>query len=254
MAGGIAAALLTLLAAAQPQGGTERWWDDLERLDPRDPMAYFELGEEVADVADTDTLRALAQRLHALAGVLDPERLGRSACLALADLEAQPSERRRLLAMATLLGEGQVLGPPSPDAGPGPDDQAAVLALLEALSHYRRGQGAKTLSTLKTPGAMELLERSSRFIPGGAERLLEDCKHYRGQLRPGLSDRDRVRMLRMETALLAGSERPWSTALLIDGGDPLVEVDPDAIVDTLGIDASHPYFRGGRWVSGGDRR
>jgi hypothetical protein len=55
-------------------------------------------------------------------------------------------------------------------------------------------------------------------------------------------------MLRLETALLAGSDRPWSSALLYGEGRPLIEVDPARLEETLGVDGSRPLYRAGRWV------
>ena len=66
---------------------------------------YFELAEEIADAAKNDEERQLARHVFALAGALDPRHLGRSACLALAQLEDQPTARARLLALASLLSQ-----------------------------------------------------------------------------------------------------------------------------------------------------
>ena len=95
-------------------------------------------------------------------------------------------------------------------------------------------------------------QRCGRLLPGGTHRFLEDCKLYRGSLRPNVSDGQLVRMLRLEVGLLAGDVRPWSSDLLLGAGAPLIEVDPDRITDTLGTDGTRPLYRRGWWVGAGD--
>jgi hypothetical protein len=240
--------LVTAPSATPPEPGA--WTARLESLRPEEPMAYFELAEEIADVATSADDQALARRLFGLAGALAPKPLGRSSALALADLAEDEAARRRLLALALLLG-GADMRPPAPAAAPlgiaAPPE--AAMALVEAFSAYRRGRGAQAQSALRKPGAMELLEACDRFLPGGTRRFLEDCKLYRGQLRPSLSSEDIDRMLRLEVALLAGAERPWSSELLLTRGSVLVEVDPSDLEIEFGVDGSRPYYRGSRWVS-----
>jgi hypothetical protein len=253
-----AAALLVVApgaARAPSAAGIEDLTQRLEALRPQHAMAYFELAEEVADVADDEDMRALARRLFGLAGVLDAEHLGRSACLALADMEENELARRRLLALAALLGGGGLAqaAPAEAVAGGGEaPSRTAVLAVTEAFSLYRRGRGSQAMTVLDKPGAMELLRALDPQLPGGANRFLEDCRHYRGQLRPSLSEGDLTRMLRLEIALLAGIERPWSSELLLGRGRPLVEVDPDRLEEALGVNAARSIYRNGRWVPAGD--
>jgi hypothetical protein len=251
---GLVCLLLIGLAAASPSPRRDAagpWTDRLEALRPGVPTAYFELAEEVADQADDDAERSLARHLFALAGVLDRERLGRSACLALADLAEGEHDRRRLLALASLLGRGGIGQTSLTLAGAGMSEApapTAVLALTEAFSQYRRGRGSQALAALRQPGAMDLLRACDPYLPGGANRFLEECRSFRGRVRPSLSQADEIRMLRLEMALLAGSDRPWSSALLYGRGQPLIEVDPDRLEETLGVDGSHPLYRNGRWV------
>jgi hypothetical protein len=251
----VGASLVTACFVAEgrmrPQSPAPDWTDRLEALSPALPMAYFELAEEIADVAEDESQRALARRLFALAGLLDRDGLGRSACVALADMAEDELHRRRLLALASLLGGGGIGQAASAPLGAGmgeAPDPAAVLALTEAFSYYRRGRGPQAMAALRTPGAMELLTSCEQYLRGGADRFLEECGRYRGQLRPGLSDGDEVRMLRLEVALLAGAERPWSSDLLYGRGQPLIEVDPDRLEETFGVDASRPLYCAGRWV------
>ncbi len=227
----------------------DRWHVRLAALVPTDPFAYFELAEEMADDPADQTERDLARYLFGLAGALDPPGLGRSASLALADMEDREYVKRRLLALATLLDErGGVAGWGQPAPATRISASAAV-AVGEALSHYRRGHGPRALAVLKKPGATALLESVGGVLRGGARRFIEDCKLYRGQRRPMIADDDLHRMLQLEAAVLAGADRAWSGELLLRGGRPLVEVDPDNLQQTLGADASRPYYRRGRWVA-----
>jgi hypothetical protein len=193
-----------------------------------------------------------------LAGALEPERLGRSACLALADIEENPQAKRRLLALAALLPGFAGAGGFNSSGVMGNLDgsrnaevtwsAAAALAVTEALSFYRRGDGTRAMSALKTPGADALLQQYGRLLPGGYPRFIEDCKLYRGQQSPTLSSADIIRMLRLEAAILAGGQRTWSSELLLSNGAPLIEVDPLHLEESLGVDVTRPLFRKGRWV------
>jgi hypothetical protein len=249
MSGAGFVATVTVLLAAAAGSGEGPWELRLEALSPADPMAYFELAEEVADAASDQRQTALARHLFGLAGALDPQRLGRSACLAVADLEPDGHSRRRLLALAALLDRrpgGLVARQP----GAAPEIQLeTALAVSEAISHYRKGDGTKALKLLERPGAVELLEAWGEVaFRGGAARFAEDCRLYRGARRPTLADRDLVLMIRFEAAILAGINRSWSSDLLLTEGQPLIEVDPDRIEEALGVDGSRPCYRDGRWV------
>jgi hypothetical protein len=232
---------------AEAAAAAARWTPRLEALRPDKPMAYFDLAEEMDDAATTSWERARARELFALAGVLDPDRLGGSACLALADLETDDLLRRRLRGMAPLLGQHDAAGLlPSPEPTLELQGDAAV-ALSESLSDFRQGLGGRALARLQQPEVMKLLRQCDAALPGGADRVLEDCKRYRGGLSPMLSDTDVTNLLRLELALLAGADRPWSSELLLTEGRPLIEADPDRLEQLLGVDARAAYFRGGRW-------
>ncbi len=241
-------------ALAQPLVAQQatRWEAQLEALQPQEPMRYFELAEEIADAATTPAERQLAQHLFALAGLLDRDRLARSACLALADMETDELAKRRLLAMAMLLGDDHLLtaaGTHGLLGGNQSIPDSARLSLANALSHYRKGQGAQALRVLEEPGVMNLLQAHERLVPGGAARFVEDCRVYKGTTRPILSAGDVTRLLRFEVALLAGDDRSWSSDLLLTETRPLIEVDPSQLEITLNVDASRPLYRSGRWVS-----
>ncbi len=234
-----------LSSATQPS--TTPWETRLESLDPGDPLGYFELAEEVADEADDDTGRGLARHLFALAASLDPPRLGRSVCLALADLETEDLAKRRLLALASLLDERVGRSSREQVGGAPPYETSAALAVADALAYYRAGRGGRALARLRTPGAMDVLEAYGTVFRGGATRFVEDCQLYRAHRKPPVSESDLLRMLRFEAALLAGDNRTWSGDLLLAGGRPLIEVDPNRLQESLGVDVTRPCYRDGQW-------
>lgn len=224
------------------------WSEQLETLRPSDPIAYLELAEDIADQAADESDLDLARRLFSLAGLLDTPRLGRSACLALAEMEPQEHLRNRLLAMASLLGGESGQSGFSGLAEAKTYSPSTVLSVAEAFSLYRRGLGSRALSKLRAPGAMELLVSVDHLIRGGSQRFLEDCKSYNGQNKPPVSEFQLTNMLRLELALLAGETRSWSSELLLSDGSPLIEIDPNRLEETFGIDPNLNIFRNGRWV------
>src|SRR5262245_15716404 len=181
-------ALLWAICSLMLAGLAPPWDARLEALRPSQPMAYFELAEEISDTARTAQEQEVARHLFAMAGALDPVHLGRSACLALADLEENALVKRRLTALASLLGPSQSGGGGGTASSNGPElGGAAALAASEALGHYRRGRGAQALSALRKPGATDLLRYFERMLPGGLDRFIEDCKVYTAQTKPTLS-------------------------------------------------------------------
>lgn len=250
------ASLIVLGATARPtvMGSLDQdplnvdWSARLEALRPESPLGYFELAEEVADQALGDGQIVLANRLFALSAVLDTSRFGRSACLAMADLEPRPHVRRRLLAMASLLASASnravLLRPTSRDSL----DADAALHVVEAFSYYRRGLGRRAQKSLQKPGAMDLLETLDPLLQNGTQRFLEDCKLYEGKGRPSLSESILARMLRLEQALLSGDDRSWSAELLLKSGAPLIEIDIQRIDSMLDVNADRCVYRDGRWI------
>ena len=238
------------------------WSARLTALTPVRPLEYLELGEEVADAATSIDERDLARRLVGLAGALAPKELGRSAALALASLAEEDRQRRTLLALASLLDSaeaaGGVGGPPGVDAAVGgvtPATEHAV-ALSEAFSHLRRGQGARASSAVRTPEVQVLLDRYGGRLPGGPTRFAEDARAFRTGVRPSFGGPQLHAMLEVEEAVLSAAVPPnearatqWSTALVETDGAPLLEVDVAKLETVLGVDPTRPYWRKGEWKS-----
>lgn len=236
----------------------------LNALRPQQPMAYFELAEDMADAAgDDESMRDLARYLFGLAGVLDPDRLGRSAALALADMTDNAESRRRLLALASILDQRghSILLTMQPHTDHTRDvdfDTAAIMTFLEAIGEYRWGRGARAMSTLRREGMDEILAFYVAPLRVTASEIHDAIRTYRtGQNRPPISTDELDAMHRMELAMLTGPHavirRPWSADLMLTQDRPLIEVDPDRLDMSFGVDASRPYYRGalhdGHWTS-----
>jgi len=254
--------MLSLLAmhvafapAAQSDGDApaawKPWQTQLEALSPNNPLAYIELAEDMLDAAESaemrtgNELRLLAQQLIALAGSIDSSGLGRSACLALAELSTDKFDRERFSALANLLPSRDVLSTWSPSARDEPISPSVALALSEALGYYRQGYGNRALSTLQRQDTEKVLARFGHLLPGGPQRFLEDCKHYVNAKKPPLFESDITRLLSLEAALLSNTERSWAGEMLLTGGTPLIEIDPDQLDEMLDVDVTRPYFVNG---------
>ncbi len=248
-----AASLALAPMPAPAPGAAPDWSTRLTALTPARPIDYLTLGEEVADAATTAEERELARHLFGLAGALAPTELGRSSALAQASLTQDPRQRRTLHALASLLNASDDAGGTNEVGRVRPAPQHAV-ALSEAFSQLRRGQGPRALSLLKTAEVAGLLEEYGPRLPGGSERFREDCKIYKGGLRPSYPDSQRLTMLEIEKALLGAAvlatERPstsWSSALVETGGAPLLEVDTAKLDVAFGVDPGRPLWRTGQW-------
>jgi hypothetical protein len=252
-------ALLPIFAAAQDRGASSDeawrpWAQQLAALKPTDAEAYIYLAEELLDASlsmDTrsaNELQQLARHLFGLAGALDPAGTGRSACLALADFTSDPRERERFLALAGLLPGRDVLATWTQQKERTTVSPTEALVFSEALGYFRNGQGNRALSLLQRETSVAALESLGHLLPGGAERFLEDCRHYTNGRKPTLFEAGVARMLVLEAALLAGTERSWSGEVLLSAASPLVEIDPDRLDEMLGVDAARPYFVDGTFV------
>jgi hypothetical protein len=237
-------ALVALASLALATAPASRWDERLARLDPVRPMDYLELGEEVAERAESDDERRLARQLFGLAGALDTQRLGRSAMLALAQFASTPEERARALAAAELAGgRGAAIRRTMADP-------AALEALARAVSFHRRGEGRKALNALKQDGADALLDQVGDALAGGADVFRAECKSMKPGS-PSMLDEDAIsRGLYLELALRAGELRGAGLDLFLEGDAPLIEIDLADPMGTWGVDPSRPWWRNGAWSGG----
>jgi hypothetical protein len=258
------------------------WADDLARLDPSRPGAYFELGERIADRAEHPIHFDTARTLFVLAFELDrgarqSQGWAVSACLALADMETLARDREWLLALARAMDRsGTTAAAASEDR---PPLQTAFLAAT-ALGLARSGEGdqarrllarddvrgllksyERLLSPLGYAGGLSVLEAQLRHWPCrecGNQRIVRRalggqvtsrlCGTCGGNPGPALTPEQRAAHLRFESHLLRGIHRSWSAQIVADTGVPLRDPDPEELAPTYRVDPTRPYWRHGTWT------
>ncbi|MFA6044988.1 MAG: hypothetical protein WC718_08395 [Phycisphaerales bacterium] len=258
-----------------------RFHDRLTALTPDNALAYFQLGEEVAEAAQSRADTDLATTLFVLAATLDVDRGGHvasSACFALADVATSDRDRRWLVSTARLLSPQAV--PPTWTRRPEtPADDSASVQLATFLGLVRSGDGVQARQLLDKPGVERLLESYDRLLvrlgvsngASGLEREAQrwpcpDCGNERVQKRgravnqprlcvncagtpgPALTNSELIGHLRFESWLLDGAQRSWAAQVAADSGAPLIEASPDGISQLFGIDPARVYWRDGEWL------
>ena len=218
----------------------------LERLDPNDPQAYFELAEDLAEGVRGRPDVAVARRLFGLAGRLDPEKYAASAALALASLESDSSEATKLRAAATLLPGG---GGMNAVRRGGRVDPEMALSISTAFGAFSSGRPSPLRRLLADRSVRRILESWDDVLPGGVDWLQAAADD-----RPGsrtLALKERLLMIHLELSLLERGHPDWSTLLAIEGDPPLLEVDSSRLEKML-LDEERlrPLRRDGRWVEG----
>jgi len=286
--GFVAAGLFAIGGAgrmSQPGAGVDaKLAARLADLRPENPEAYFLLAEEVADVAvDADEIK-LASSLYALAFELDrqPGRAGElaaSAVLGLAAIERLDRDKRWLISLAGAIDRRY--GMPDWNVGVSASitDELAYDAAT-VLGQARAGEGRDARRLMDKPGVTETLRRYERLIgstgeTGALSRLdkymqgwpcpecgnsrtvtkmsergpeLRLCGTCGGNPGPKLSEEEMIAQLRFEAVLLNGIQRSWSAQMVVDLGATLRDPDPEELGKSYGVEASRPYWRGGRWV------
>ncbi|HED54512.1 MAG TPA: hypothetical protein ENJ00_09990 [Phycisphaerales bacterium] len=162
--------IAVIFASAVPaQPATLRFADRLERLAPDDPLAYFELAEDVTDVAGGIEDTRLAQRLYvlALSLSLDNPRADReagfpiaaSSCLGLAALERSDDRQRWLRALAGRLDARYAIRRWDVPERSDQNHEVPLLA-AEAIGLVLSGDGALARDRLDDPRVAALLDRT----------------------------------------------------------------------------------------------
>jgi hypothetical protein len=263
----------------------DRFSASLEQLRPDDPGAYFKLGEEVADAADSPERVRLALELFTLAFILDEARspgkrgeFAASCCLALSSTARAESDRRWLAALAVAIDPRR--RPPGWLVGQreAASAQTAFLA-ASALGSARTGDGRQVLLALDVPAVRSLLGTYDRLITdspykgtlaaieGEASRWpCRECSNQRivrksaraGDYklcttcngRPGmkLSPEQWLAQIRLESLLLSGIHRSWAAQVASDLGEPLRDPDARDLPGVLGVDTTRTVWRVGGWT------
>lgn len=242
---------------------------------------------EATDIASRDLARrlfVLAYEMDA-AGAKGGERrsttLAASVCLALASLATREDERRWLVALAETLSDRAA---PAALAGSSGVTDATDVAfdLATAMGFARAGEGRRAEQLLDKPGVTELLERADSMpMPDGTigglrsfmRRTVRDwpvcpqcrnrrvvaatanrngelvvCDTCRGNPGPAMTDMELSNQLRIESALLQGTQRSWAAQVLSDAGAPLRDLDPAELAGTYSVDPTRPVWRNGEWA------
>ncbi len=218
----------------------------LSTLRPERPRAYFELGEEVLDVADSDVERRdLARRLFGIAGTLDPEGLGASSALALAAMADDAAAARRFRIAARLLSDDVAW---TVRRGRKSLDREIVTQICRSLEDLRTGDSNRLRTVFRDPEKIEALARWDAVIPGGVA-WLRQLSERRGGTRIDLDLEERLALVNVEIALLEGADASWATLLTLEAPRPLMNLPLDrperVLLPDGGADA--PYWRRGAW-------
>ncbi|MGE3107383.1 MAG: hypothetical protein AB7G11_01875 [Phycisphaerales bacterium] len=245
-----------------------------------------EVASEAGDVESVNLARrlfVLAYELNQRADVATRvPTLPTSVCLALASIATRDDERRWLLALAQSFSEPLGFGPADASAAPTAPREAPVDIRLDAASVLglcRAGDARRAETLLEKPGVYDLLrqvdvsrgtmfsiesfiERSRRDWPvcpqcrnrravpsGGKNGQMTLCDTCRGTPGVRLTDVELIYQLRVESALLAGTQRSWAAQLFTDGGAPLRDLDAGDLAATYDVDAAKPFWRQGTWTS-----
>jgi len=240
----------------------------LAALDPAEPMAYFELAEEIAAEFPDESGRRRAEQLFVLTLELSRReqgaeaRIGPSVFRALAALSDDPFERRWL---TLLSGTGTEAGAGSPETGaiPGALDAAGAIGAFraadapEARRHLARAgvQGAIDATAGAVPRFAPMAPRlpdvpacptcRNRLIlkPAiGADVQLQICPTCRGNPGPALSPSEFLATLQAEDLLIDPTHRRWSAQLLLGGGAPITEAGARDLAGRFVVDPARPYF------------
>lgn len=169
------AIFLVCSVAGQEQSLQLRYQTRLEALAPSNPLGYFLLAEEIANVARRNEDVALARRLYVLSIVLSKDKpqvdrsagfpVSASASIGLASLETIESRRRWLIALAGRLDERYAArrwDVPESESG---SDTAGFL-LSEAIGLTLSGDGSLARERFEDPRVIALLETTRDGLNG----------------------------------------------------------------------------------------
>jgi len=256
-------------------------------LSPDRPMEYFELAEEISYEMPGATGRDLARHLLLVALELDrrsthPIPVGRSVCLALADVATDSAERAWLLAMARSLTPAGELAPADHAGQPvhtadasnptGATTSSAELAF--ALARFRAADPRPVRALLESGNALRILTDAG-MPPGAAAELLELVSSRLAELRklrtpdsdgrverysldgvpmyrlapathghpgPVLTHDQTTLILGAEGLLLGASPDSWAADAAVTMGQPVRDINPASLAAYFKVDPTLVYF------------
>ena len=218
--------------------------DELRSLRPGDASSYFELGEDIADVASTPSERQLAIHLFVLADHLDRNRYHRSVLLAIRSLVEDPVIIRLIDTDLRSMSGSAGLTPTERVAESQGED--SMLAVVDFLSAFRRADRAAMEDQLSQKGVSGHLMALQYALPGDAEWMLAKVSNARRGFQ-FLDEDDIMATLRVQAALLGSERELWSTELHAKHGLPMTVIDPVPLVEIFNIDPEQKIWRNGGW-------
>jgi hypothetical protein len=244
----------------------------LTALRPTDALAYFELAEEVMYAVQTPEGDALARQLLVLSYELDsdapaPIGLGRSVCLALAELTRDVDERRWLVQLAQALGSGSVVGG---DAEPLEQSHAEAARLL---ARYRAGDWRRLrgrADRIELERALREAGVEAEDAAGIAADVRRDARAMRpderieptgrgddtpaqphrvtgGNPGPDLDGERFLRHLGAELALLNADLSSWGAEAMLGTTGPVRDLDTQELSSAAAVSPERPF-----WTPGSD--
>lgn len=217
----------------------------LEDLNPDQSEAYFDLGEEIAEVARSEEDRMLAIRLFVLADHHNPVMFRRSSILAIMPLIDDATVHRLLSANLRAATVRTSLMPGGNHLSP--RDSDAIMGAVDALSALRKGDSKEFQRLLEIDGVAEVISAHSESLPGDI-RWMQRRLGKRGSRESTLEFDDQISTLELQAELLGSSDQPWSVVLHIERGRPVTVVEPIPLSEIFGISTSQDRWIDGRWV------
>ncbi len=204
------------------------------RVHPPEPRSYdqaldlFEQAEVLSDGAACGSERwQQARGLLARSAAADRQGLGRSAFLALAELEERCGGDAAPGELALAAAARAAVRMEMPEAARAPLDEAARSSFAQALAEFRLGNAARLSNRLKKREVALMVEDFGFGLPNGARRISE-LAAARSKRPPNLTTAEIASMLLVEQAALGVGALGWAHDLARTLSAPLPELDPAA--------------------------
>lgn len=221
----------------------------LEALSPRDPTAYRDYAEELAEKRRDPEARETGLRLFLIAAHLKPDQLGRSCFLGMARLAVTPAEARRYRAMAYLLDpkhDRSVLGRKETAETPPAARNDRDRMLLKALQFLRRGEGRRARMQADLPEVKTAFQDWSKVL--SYEEFVQATKDE--LTTPTLSKLLQLELMLQQSTAEGRADNgqqdaPWSEVVGRDGTPP---VFPLTLETVTRWDPAECLYRDRQWV------
>ena len=204
------------------------------QVHPPEPRSYdqaldlFEQAEVLSDGAACGSERwQQARVLLARSAAADRQDVGRSAFLALAELEERCGGDVAPGELALAAAARAAVRMEMPESARPPIDEAARSAFAQALAEFRLGNAARLSNRLKQREVALMVEDFGFGLPHGARRISE-LAAARSNRPPNLTTAEIASMLLVEQAALGVGELGWAHDLARTLSAPLPELDPAA--------------------------